>query len=136
MTDRERLIQILRVPIHPHLDADPAEVVADYLLDNGVTFTPAVPGHEDQYNISEMAYNNGYEKGFADGQREPVKRGRWIIHHSGHGRYATNWAECSECCVCGSPQWKVCPVCEAKMEPPVNGYDPDELIGEYEDENE
>lgn len=35
MTDRERLIQILRVPIYPHLDADPAEVVADYLLDNG-----------------------------------------------------------------------------------------------------
>ena len=38
MTDREKLIEILRVPIYPHLDADPAEVVADYLLDNGVTF--------------------------------------------------------------------------------------------------
>jgi len=37
MTAREKLIQILKVPIHPHLDADPAEVVADYLLDNGVT---------------------------------------------------------------------------------------------------
>ena len=24
------------MPIYPHLDADPAEVVADYLLDNGV----------------------------------------------------------------------------------------------------
>lgn len=33
---REKLIEILRVPIYPHLDADPAEVVADYLLDNGV----------------------------------------------------------------------------------------------------
>ena len=38
MTDRERLIEILRVPIYPHELADPAEVVADYLLDNGVTF--------------------------------------------------------------------------------------------------
>ncbi|MBO7253012.1 MAG: hypothetical protein J6V25_10365 [Oscillospiraceae bacterium] len=38
MTDRERLLQILNVPIHPHLDVDPLEAVADYLLDNGVTF--------------------------------------------------------------------------------------------------
>jgi hypothetical protein len=38
MTDREKLIEILRVPIYPHEQADPAEVVADYLLDNGVTF--------------------------------------------------------------------------------------------------
>jgi uncharacterized membrane protein len=44
------------------------------------------------------------------------KYGRWIIHSSGRGRNATNWAECSECRVCGSPQWKVCPVCEARME--------------------
>jgi len=36
MTSREKLIEILKVPIHPHLDADPAEVVADYLLDNGI----------------------------------------------------------------------------------------------------
>lgn len=118
MTDRERLIQILRVPIYPHLDADPAEVVADYLLDNGVTFTPAAPGHDNQYNIAEMSYNNGYEKGFADGKNESVKRGRWIIHHAVGGRKSrvNSWAECSECRVCGSPQWKVCPVCETKME--------------------
>ena len=38
MTDREKLIDLLKMPIYPHLDADPAEVVADYLLDNGVTF--------------------------------------------------------------------------------------------------
>lgn len=38
MTDRERLLEILNVPIHPHLDVDPLEAVADYLLDNGVTF--------------------------------------------------------------------------------------------------
>ena len=92
------------------------EGLAKYLLENGVKLYPAAPGHNDQYNIAEMAYNNGYEKGFADGKREPEKRGRWIIHSSGHGANATNWAECSECHVCGSPQWKVCPVCETRME--------------------
>ena len=85
MTDREKLIEILRVPIYPHLDADPAEVVADYLLDNGVTF----------------ATDNNV--------------GHWVIHSSGKGDQTTNWAECSECHACGSPQWKVCPVCEARM---------------------
>lgn len=44
------------------------------------------------------------------------KTGHWIIRSSGHGSNATNWAECSECRVCGSPQWKVCPVCETRME--------------------
>lgn len=45
MTDRvrERLIEILRVPIYPHLDADPAEAVADYLLDSGVTVQEWIP---------------------------------------------------------------------------------------------
>lgn len=36
MTEREKLIEILKVPIYPHEQADPAEVVADYLLDNDV----------------------------------------------------------------------------------------------------
>ena len=35
---RNKLIELLKVPIHPHLDAYPEEAVADYLLDNGVTF--------------------------------------------------------------------------------------------------
>ena len=38
MTDRERLLEILNVPIHPHENVDPLEAVADWLLDNGVTF--------------------------------------------------------------------------------------------------
>lgn len=43
--------------------------------------------------------------------------GHWIIHSEVGGRksFARTWAECSECHVCGSPQWKVCPVCEARM---------------------
>ena len=43
MTIREKLIHILKVPIYPHPDADPAEVVADYLLDNGVTVQKWIP---------------------------------------------------------------------------------------------
>lgn len=36
MTDRERLLKILNVPIYPHENVDPLEAVADYLIDNGV----------------------------------------------------------------------------------------------------
>lgn len=42
---------------------------------------------------------------------QPQKTGHWIVHTSKDNI----WAECSECLTCGSPQWKVCPVCEAKM---------------------
>ena len=37
----------------------------------------------------------------------PVVRGRWIPDG--------NTVCCSECKTLGSPQWKRCPVCEAKM---------------------
>lgn len=47
---------------------------------------------------------------------EKVVHGRWVVHSCGHGVYANNWVECSECGTCGSPQWKRCPVCEAKMD--------------------
>ena len=43
MTDRERLLEILNKPIFPHELVDPLEAVADYLLDNGVTFYKWVP---------------------------------------------------------------------------------------------
>lgn len=46
---------------------------------------------------------------------DAVKHGHWVIHIE-KGRNATNWAECSECHVCGSPHWKVCPVCETRMD--------------------
>lgn len=55
------------------------------------------------------------EKSKVDVAEPERKTGHWIIRSSGHGSNATNWAECSECRVCGSPQWKICPVCETKM---------------------
>lgn len=45
-------------------------------------------------------------------EAEPVRHGRWVVHH----RAGNNWCECSECNTVGSPQWKRCPVCEAKMD--------------------
>lgn len=41
MTDKEKLMAILRNPIYPHLDVDPIEALADYLIDSGVV----VPVH-------------------------------------------------------------------------------------------
>ena len=63
------------------------------------------------YDAMEEAYKNGYDKGFRDAQKD-VRHGHWISK----GAFANNWAECSFCHVTGSPQWKVCPVCETKMD--------------------
>lgn len=73
----------------------------------------------DIYIAMEESYKNGYIKGVEDTKKlmaEAERHGRWIIHSSGKGDFANNWAECSYCRTCGSPRWKRCPVCEAKME--------------------
>lgn len=44
MTERERLIDILSTTIYPRIGADPAEVLADFLLDNGVIVPPVHVG--------------------------------------------------------------------------------------------
>lgn len=46
---------------------------------------------------------------------DEVKHGHWVIHIE-KGRNAKSWAECSECHICGNPNWKVCPVCETRMD--------------------
>ena len=43
---------------------------------------------------------------------EPVKRGMWLQQTLNGTRI---W-DCSECKTIGSPRWKRCPVCEAKMD--------------------
>ncbi len=114
---------------------DAMDRVDDWMNAQPTATVPAVPGHTDQYNIAEMSYNNGYAKGYEDGKNSG-KRGHWIIKSSGHGTHANNWAECSECHVCGCPQWKVCPVCETRMDiVKTNNFDPDDFLGEYEEEN-
>ena len=46
----------------------------------------------------------------ANGNNVGDKQGHWIMD------IKTGFCYCSECLVNGSPQWKRCPVCEAKME--------------------
>lgn len=54
MTERERLIEILNKKIYPREGADPAEVVADYLLDNGVIVPPCKVG-DTVYRLNDCA---------------------------------------------------------------------------------
>lgn len=47
----------------------------------------------------------------------PVVHGRWILKKNyHHGHYIDTDCFCSECNTLGSPQWKGCPVCLARMD--------------------
>lgn len=70
MEMRDRLIELLKVPIYPHLDADPAEVVADYLLANGVIVPPCKVG-----DAVYVIYDNKVIKGKADALDIVVEEG-------------------------------------------------------------
>jgi hypothetical protein len=62
MTDREKLIEILRTScaVGKNCHKSCIECTADHLLANGVTFTPAVPGpSESDPNIMELCFHNG-----------------------------------------------------------------------------
>ena len=91
MTDREKLIALLKSNMDvlqaAGISATATLRLADHLIANGVTFAT------------------------------DIKVGHWIRHYANRGgkKRTLTWAECSECHVCGSPQWKVCPVCETKM---------------------
>ena len=64
MTDREKLIEILRKPIFPHELVDPIDAVADYLLDNGVIVLPC--------KVGDTIYRCG----------DPIKKAyEWDIEH-------------------------------------------------------
>ena len=65
----------------------------------------------DIHIATEESYKNGYRKGCEDTRKEIEanrKRGKWIVKKG--------ICFCPLCQTCGSPQWKVCPVCETKME--------------------
>lgn len=66
----------------------------------------------DIYTAMEECYKSGYRNGIEDGKKETEKRLKWVTK-TAHG---VSWTECPVCMVCGSPQWKCCPVCETKME--------------------
>lgn len=63
---RDRLIELLRVPIYPKEGADPTEVVADYLLDSGVIVPPCKVGDTVWFELygqieSAVIYHCTYE---------------------------------------------------------------------------
>ena len=89
MTDREKLIEILRVPIYPHELADPAEVVADYLLDNGVTVQRWIPVTE------RLPEKEGWYQVFTspDKGHKSINKARYSLEpewsvNSGKGRWS------------------------------------------------
>lgn len=57
---------------------------------------------DHKYDVIELLCHDFEEK---------QKHGRWLP--AGQGMWG-----CSECKVLGSPQWKVCPVCESVMDLP------------------
>lgn len=76
MTDREKLIELLNVPIYPHEAKSPAEVVADYLIANGVTTVVRCAGCK-WYDIDSERCQFWY------GYRHPA-------HYCGEGERRTN----------------------------------------------
>ena len=77
----------------------------------------------DEFFTSFCIFAMGQDKGFINAVEcilddmptadvEEVRHGRWLPQVVG-GLKA--W-DCSECKTIGSPQWKRCPICEAKMD--------------------
>lgn len=60
---REKLIEILRVPIYPHELVDPIEAVADYLIDSGVTIPVRCKDCKYAENMMPIGNGNGYLMG-------------------------------------------------------------------------
>ena len=60
---REKLIELLQYDDCPifMVFGDNMEGLADYLIANGVTITPAVPGPKMGHDMAEVCYRNGGE---------------------------------------------------------------------------
>lgn len=83
MTDRERLLAILKIPIYPHECVDPVEAVADFLLDYGVKvpvtckdckfFKPIYKGSTARMCFKHFGLTNAKEHDFCSygERREP-----------------------------------------------------------------
>lgn len=79
---------------------------------------PMMPEWEEQIAIHTMAIEalNAQRSGTSTpAAAEETKYGRWIGHFEDDSISPPGGCVCSECKTQGSPQWKRCPVCEAKM---------------------
>lgn len=70
--------------------------------------------HQSRSYSRYMSYEimDSVEDSTVEEELEPVKHGRWMPQILLGERV---W-DCSECKTIGSPVWKRCPVCEAKMD--------------------
>ena len=86
---RNKLIELLKVPIHPHWDADPAEVVADYLIANGVAFAEDkwIPASEPPEKEGWYQVYTAPEKGHRSiNKAQYCKEPSWSVN-AGKGRW-------------------------------------------------
>ena len=58
---REKLIDLLDETVANCMPSECLEEIADHLIANGVTITPAVPGPKMGHNMAEVCYRNGEE---------------------------------------------------------------------------
>ncbi len=93
MRQRDKLIEILSQKIFPRVDVDPAEAVADYLLDNGVIVLPCKIGthlwrvtypYRKSPKVTEYAVKNFRSAG---------KKHRLQLEVQAIGVPGTNWME-------------------------------------------
>jgi hypothetical protein len=59
----------IRLGAGDFVDVEALKVAAD-VLRKAIEGNPVIPGHDDQYNIAEMSYNNGYAKGCEDSKQK------------------------------------------------------------------
>ena len=74
---REKLIEILSVPIYPHELADPTEVVADYLLDNDVVPVVRCKDCEHWHEETGWCYHHSHFIGAEGEACHPWESSEW-----------------------------------------------------------
>lgn len=81
-------------------------------LEIGSTGRTIINLNSEQHTILVWALREYWDK--VDNPKA-VLTAEWIKHTCGSGKPDTTFYTCSNCQTCGSPQWKRCTICEAKM---------------------
>ena len=68
----------------------------------------------NEHDATEQSYRNGYEKGYAEGKRDAVKKGRWGKVYTCHGERLWGYS-CDQCKAENGKKSNYCPHCGADM---------------------